>query len=134
MLFGFITVFAGSSVLLGVDPGYIVFRPLVIYNSVMGIVYIAAVFFAVGNGLMWPSFLSYLSKIAGIKLQGSVQGFASSFGSIASIIGLILGGLIYSFIGVFVFLISSFVIFFVVILSIKLINIEKKLISNEKIY
>jgi len=91
------------------------------------IVYIAAIFFAVGNGFMWPSFLSYLSRIAGTKLQGSVQGFASSFGSIASIIGLILGGLIYSIIGVYVFLISSFVIFFVVILSIKLFKIEKSL-------
>ena len=89
------------------------------------IVYIAAIFFAVGNGFMWPSFLSYLSRIAGTKLQGSVQGFASSFGSIASIIGLILGGLIYSIMGVYVFLISSFVIFFVVILSIKLVKIEK---------
>ena len=89
------------------------------------IVYIAAVFFAVGNGFMWPSFLSYLSRVAGSKLQGSVQGFASSFGSISSIIGLILGGLLYSFIGVSVFLISSFVIFLVVILSLKLINIEK---------
>jgi MFS family permease len=89
------------------------------------IVYIAAVFFAIGNGFMWPSFLSYLSRVAGSKLQGSVQGFASSFGSMSSIIGLILGGLIYSFIGVSVFLISSFVIFLVVILSLKLINIEK---------
>jgi DHA1 family tetracycline resistance protein-like MFS transporter len=89
------------------------------------IVYIAAIFFAVGNGFMWPSFLSYLSRIAGTKLQGSVQGFASSFGSIASIIGLILGGLIYSIMGVYVFLISSFVIFFIVILPIKLVKIEK---------
>lgn len=93
------------------------------------IVYIAAILFAIGNGFMWPSFLSYLSRIAGNKLQGSVQGFASSFGSIASIIGLILGGLFYSIIGVSVFLISSFIIFLIVILSLKLINIESKLTS-----
>jgi len=42
VFFGFLTIFAGTRVLLGADPGYIVFRPLLIYNVVMGIVYIAA--------------------------------------------------------------------------------------------
>jgi len=45
--------------------------------------YLATLFFALGDGLMWPSFLSLLSKIAGRKYQGTVQGFASSFGSLA---------------------------------------------------
>lgn len=42
VLFGLVTIFAGARVLLGSDPGYIVFRPLLIYNTVMGIVYVAA--------------------------------------------------------------------------------------------
>lgn len=42
VLFGLLTIFAGTRVLLGTDPGYIVFRPLLIYNVVMGIVYVAA--------------------------------------------------------------------------------------------
>lgn len=42
VLFGLLTIFAGTRVLLGSDPGYIVFRPLLIYNTTMGIVYIAA--------------------------------------------------------------------------------------------
>ena len=42
ILFGLLTIFAGTRVLLGSDPGYIVFRPLLIYNAVMGIVYVAA--------------------------------------------------------------------------------------------
>ena len=41
-LFGLATIFAGARVLLGSDPGYIVFRPLLIYNTAMGIVYVAA--------------------------------------------------------------------------------------------
>jgi MFS transporter, DHA1 family, tetracycline resistance protein len=53
-------------------------------------IYTAAVLFAVGNGLMWPSFLSILSKTAGNVYQGFIQGIASSFGSLASIIGLII--------------------------------------------
>ena len=42
VLFGLLTIFAGTRVLLGSNPGYIVFRPLLIYNTAMGIVYVAA--------------------------------------------------------------------------------------------
>ena len=43
-LFGVATIFAGGRVLLGSDPGYVVFRPLLIYNTIMGVFYIAAAF------------------------------------------------------------------------------------------
>ncbi|MEB2283312.1 MAG: hypothetical protein B6D46_06070 [Polyangiaceae bacterium UTPRO1] len=39
-LFGIVTLFAGSRVLLGFDPGYVVFRPLLLYNTAMGIAYL----------------------------------------------------------------------------------------------
>ena len=52
---------------------------------------LAVVLFALGNGLMWPSFMSILSKRAGTALQGAVQGVAGSVGGVASIIGLIAG-------------------------------------------
>lgn len=42
VLFGVATLFAGSRVLLGSDPGYEVFRPLLIYNTAMGVAYLAA--------------------------------------------------------------------------------------------
>jgi len=42
ILFGVITLFAGGRVLLGADPGYVVFRPLLVYNFTMGFAYIAA--------------------------------------------------------------------------------------------
>ena len=41
-LFGLATIIAGSRVFTGSDPGYIVFRPLLIYNTAMGIAYVAA--------------------------------------------------------------------------------------------
>jgi hypothetical protein len=41
-LFGLATIIAGSCVLTGSDPGYIVFRLLLIYNTAMGIAYVAA--------------------------------------------------------------------------------------------
>jgi hypothetical protein len=42
-LFGLATLFAGGRVLMGYsDPGYVVYRPLLIYNTVMGLAYVAA--------------------------------------------------------------------------------------------
>jgi len=41
-LFGLATIIAGGRVLAGADPGYVVFRPLLIYNAAMGIAYVAA--------------------------------------------------------------------------------------------
>lgn len=41
-LFGLVTIIAGARVLAGADPGYVVFRPLVIFNTAMGIAYVAA--------------------------------------------------------------------------------------------
>ena len=42
VLFGIATVVAGTRVLAGSDPGYIVFRPLLIFNTAMGFAYLAA--------------------------------------------------------------------------------------------
>jgi hypothetical protein len=41
-LFGLATIIVGTRVLAGSNPGYIVFRPLLIYNAAMGIAYVAA--------------------------------------------------------------------------------------------
>ena len=82
----------------------------------------AVVLFALGNGLMWPSFMSILSKRAGTVLQGAVQGVAGSVGGIASIIGLIGGGVLYNLIGGATFLISAAVIFSVFVMSFRLLK------------
>lgn len=42
VLFGAATLIAGGRVLLGSDPGYEVFRPLLIYNTTMGAAYVVA--------------------------------------------------------------------------------------------
>ncbi|MGC2561524.1 MAG: MFS transporter [Nitrososphaeraceae archaeon] len=82
----------------------------------------AVILFAVGNGLMWPSFMSILSRRAGSKLQGAVQGVAGSFGGLASIIGLILGGFLYSSIGAATFLISAGIIYAIFVMSFRLMK------------
>ncbi|MCI0450109.1 MAG: MFS transporter [Chlorobi bacterium] len=94
------------------------------------VIFGSTVFFALGNGLMWPSVLSLLSKAAGKKYQGSVQGFAGSLGSLASIIGLVLGGILYSAIGAMTFLISAGVIYLVFVLSFRLLGIQKQCDTN----
>jgi len=97
----------------------------VFFTSRSGVLlYLAAILFALGNGLMWPSFSAILSKLAGKEHQGSVQGFGSSAGSLGSIIGLILGGFLYTLIGAYAFLVSAFAIFIVFLLSFRLLAIE----------
>lgn len=81
------------------------------------IAYGALVFFALGNGLMWPSFLSILSKTAGDERQGAVQGVANSAGSLASIAGLILGGWIYGLHGEWTFYAAALLLFTIFLLS-----------------
>jgi MFS family permease len=72
--------------------------------------------------MLWPSFLSILSKRAGTVHQGAVQGAAGSVGSLASIIGLTIGGLLYNLLGGITFLISAGVIFTVSITSLRLLK------------
>jgi MFS family permease len=96
------------------------------------LLYVAAVFFALGNGVMWPSILSILSKFAGNKYQGSVQGFAMSASSLASIIGLLAGGILYTQFGAISFLIAAAIIYIVVFLSFRLIRIEKERMTKRK--
>ena len=58
--------------------------------------YAAAALYAIGNGLMWPSFLSLLSDRAGEQHQGYIQGIGNSAGSLASIAGLLFGGILFT--------------------------------------
>jgi hypothetical protein len=41
VLFGVVTMIAGARVLLGSDPGYVVYLPLLRFNTIMGVVYVA---------------------------------------------------------------------------------------------
>jgi MFS family permease len=96
---------------------------LFLSNNIL-LIYVAAILFALGNGLMWPSLLSILAKKGGTIHQGTIQGVASSFASLASIIGLTIGGLLYNTMGAITFLISAGVIFTVFIMSFRLLNIK----------
>ncbi len=80
------------------------------------ILYLAISFMSVGNGLMWPSFLALLSRTGPAHLQGAIQGYGNSMGSMASMFGLILGGFLFELINTEVFFIGTVVFAIIVIL------------------
>ena len=90
------------------------------------VIYAAATLFSLGNGLMWPSFLSLLSKAAPVEYQGTVQGISSSVGSLASIVGLIAGGIGYGLLKNGTFVLSGSIVLAVSVLSLRLLGMAKQ--------
>ncbi len=71
------------------------------------VLYGANTILSLGNGLMWPSFLAMLSGTGPRTAQGSIQGYGTSMGSFASMIGLVMGGLLFENLQTDVFMIAS---------------------------
>ena len=82
--------------------------------------YSAAALYAIGNGLMWPSFLSLLSDRAGEDNQGYIQGIGNSAGSLASIAGMLLGGALFTHLGEHIFWIPAGLALVVFVMSFRL--------------
>ncbi len=93
-------------------------------SSRIEVLYLGAVLFAIGNGIMWPSVVSMVSKVAADRFQGAVQGVAGSAGSLASIVGLILGGLAYSAIGVATFLVCAAIAYAAGLIALRLPHLK----------
>ncbi len=97
---------------------------LCILSSSLWFIYGGAILLALGNGVMWPSVLSVISKVTEEKYQGLIQGFASSCGSLASIIGLLLGGIFYNIFHERVFILSAIFLFIVFLMSFKFLKLK----------
>ena len=82
--------------------------------------YVGTALLALGNGVMWPSLMAIISVSTDQEVQGAVQGFASSSGAVASIAGLLVGGLLYGVLGSSVFVLSAVITFLVVGLSVRI--------------
>jgi MFS family permease len=113
----------GSLILIG-SPILAIGFILVIFRDVP-LIYFSAVLIALGNGLMYPSLVATISKHAGNDNQGVVQGLAGSSGSLASIIGLLVGGILYTLILEKIFFLSFIFIITLSIMSLKFVNLEK---------
>ncbi len=90
----------GGSLLLGVSFLFFTGRETVT-------IYGGTALLCLGNGVMWPSLLATLSKATDQRVQGAVQGIASSSGAVASVIGLLIGGVLYGLFGGSVFVLSG---------------------------
>ncbi|MEM6516201.1 MAG: hypothetical protein AAF688_08460 [Bacteroidota bacterium] len=71
---------------------------------------------SIGNGLIWPSFLSILSSTGSKRMQGAIQGYGTSTGSIASMLGLISGGILFESLTTDVFLLGGITFFVITVL------------------
>jgi MFS family permease len=90
------------------------------------LIYVGAALFAAGNGIMWPSVVSLVAKVAGDRFQGAVQGMAGSAGSVASIIGLVFGGIAYGAVGASTFLVSAALAYISSGLSLRLLGMRPR--------
>ncbi len=84
------------------------------------LVYVAAVLYATGTGLMWPPLLAVIANVAGRDHQGAVQGLAGSAGGAASMLGLLLGGILYESVGSTTFFVASATILTCAIMSLRI--------------
>lgn len=116
---GAMLVICGSVLLAA---GFFLFR----YSSDV-LIYTGVVFFAAGNGIMWPSFIALLSNTGDANTQGAIQGIASSAGSLASIIGLLTGALLYHTLGANTFLLACGFMLLIGLVSVRLIKAEQQL-------
>ena len=85
-------------------------------KSNTAILYLAITLLSIGNGLMWPSFLALLAKTGPAPLQGAIQGYGNSMGSMASMFGLVLGGFLFELINTEVFFLGTLIFGLIVIL------------------
>jgi MFS family permease len=76
-----------------------------------------------GFGIILPCLLSLISQSIDKKFQGAIQGYTSSLGSAASIIGLLAGGILYDRIGAGVFVCAAAIIFVIFLMA---LNTRKK--------
>jgi DHA1 family tetracycline resistance protein-like MFS transporter len=97
-----------GAIVLG--SGFLVLTPANNWLAFLG-----AVLIAIGNGFMWPPILALLSKYGGSH-QGAVQGLTGSFGASASIIGLLVGGVLYKDLKDWLFVLAASFIFLIVLL------------------
>ncbi len=110
----------------------LIFNFALLIANIEWILYLTILFFALGNGLMWPSFLSLLSRKGTEENQGQIQGVASSFGSLASIAGLVIGGVLYPYLAANTFIISVVSILIVTIYFLYKVFKEKECLGINK--
>lgn len=109
-------VIAGSLILAA---SFLFFRS----DSIV-VIYFGALLLGIGNGIMWPSFLAILSNVSDDRYQGAIQGFASSAGSLASIVGLVTGAFLFNRLQSNTFLLTTFFMLVIALSCVKLLSFK----------
>lgn len=99
---------------LGIVGLVLAFLVFPVANGSMAVA--GALLFALGNGLSWATFQAQTTRSVPANAQGALQGAVASAGSLASILGLTLGGVLYPILQGSVFMVSS-VVFVAVLLT-----------------
>lgn len=83
LLFGLATIAAGGRVLLGLgDPGYGIVRPVLLFNTLMGVVYVVAAR-RIHRSLQDGRRIALLVTAANTLVLGAVVAYAASGGTVA---------------------------------------------------
>lgn len=106
----------GRRVVFAAGMGFLVLAFVALQLGPGAITYVGAACFALGNGLSWPTFQARVAEIGGDE-QGAVQGAVTSAGSLASIAGLVVGGLLYPALGGSLFLVTAGLFALVLVLT-----------------
>ncbi len=115
-LLTFASKYLGHSLLFAVGMGFLALAFVCFQVEDDVIAYVGAAFFALGNGLSWPTFQAHVAQVAG-ENQGTVQGAVTSASSLASIVGLTIGGLVYPLLSGTTFLVSAGIFVLVLVLT-----------------
>lgn len=82
VVFGLVTIAAGGRVLFGADPGYVVFRPLLMFNTAMGVAYVAAGL-AIWHGRRWRASAAGAIVVLNLIALGAILLVYSRGGAVA---------------------------------------------------
>lgn len=103
----------GRSVIFAIGMGFLALAFFCFQGGAGFPAYLGAACFAIGNGLSWPTFQAYVADVGG-EHQGTLQGAVTSASSLASVVGLVVGGAIYPILGGTTFLVTAG--FFIILL------------------
>ncbi len=93
-LLTFVSKYIGHRIVFGSGMACLMLSLLSLVLPTGDVTYVGAALFALGNGLSWPTFQARVAEVAG-DAQGTIQGAATSASSLASISGLVVGGVLY---------------------------------------
>ena len=82
--FGVVTVLAGGRVLFGgADPGYVIFRPLLVFNAMMGVAYVIAGV-AIWRDLRWSRSAAGMILALNLAVLGAIGVLYATGGGVAA--------------------------------------------------